>query len=190
MAVSVGCACLAKQYNGKPMSVITLKPEPLTAANFAPFGDVIEVKDGNRTMAINYGLTERHHDLADIQILKSDEGDEGEAIISIFESKYREYPLQLEIMERHPLGSQCFIPMHDKPYVIVVADPTLATVAASDLRAFISNGKQGINYRANTWHHYLLAPFEKSLFAVVDRGGKGHNLEEQAIREGPVVLDL
>jgi ureidoglycolate lyase len=172
------------------MSVITLKPEPLTATNFAPFGDVIETSDSNRTMTINYGLTERHHDLADIQILSSPEGDQGKAIISIFESKYREFPLQLEIMERHSLGSQCFIPMHEKPYVIVVADPVLTAVAANDLRAFISNGKQGINYHANTWHHYLLAPFERSLFVVVDRGGEGHNLEEQAVIEGPVFLEL
>lgn len=166
----------------------TLTPQPLTAEAFAPFGDVIECRDDNRILDINENLTKRHHDLATISTLSSEADDLAKPIISIFASRYRPFPITLEYLERHPLGSQCFIPMHEKPFIVVVAKPELDQITLADLHAFISNGKQAVNYHPNVWHHYLLAPFEQSLFTVIDRTGKGKNLEEQKIQDGIILL--
>ena len=46
-------------------------------------------------------------------------------------------------------------------------------------RAFLAHGRQGVNYRANVWHHPLMALGVVSDFLVVDRDGEGSNLEEQ-----------
>ena len=99
------------------MTRIDLKLEPLTAEAFLPYGDVIEVSDSNEVIQINYGKTERHHDLAKIDV--ADGG--GNAIISIFRSIASQLPLQVKVMERHPIGSQAFMPLTKNPYIVVVA---------------------------------------------------------------------
>ncbi len=154
----------------------TLRPEPLTAAAFAPFGDVIELA-GARQMPINAGTTTRFHDLATVDVLA--EG--GRTLINLFRALPREEPVQLSLMERHPLGSQAFLPLADAPYLVVVAEDDNGRPGA--LRAFISNGWQGVNYARNVWHHPLLALGEVRDFIVVDRGGEGVNLEEFPLEE-------
>ncbi|MFX8813062.1 ureidoglycolate lyase, partial [Acinetobacter baumannii] len=86
-------------------------------------------------------------------------------------------PIRLRVMERHPLGSQAFVPMCGDPFLVVVAPPGPAP-APADLRAFVTNGRQGVNYARGTWHHPLLALDRISDFLVVDRGGDGRNLDE------------
>ena len=87
----------------------------------------------------------------------------------------RPAPIEIALMERHPLGSQLFAPMQARPWLVVVCgDPR----DASSYRAFRATGRQGVNYARNVWHHPLLVLDADSLFLVVDRTGPGNNLEE------------
>ena len=92
------------------MADIQLTLEPLSREAFAPFGDVIEISDDNTVIPINYGLTERHHDLANVDV-----GDDGKVIISLFRTQAATLPFRVEVMERHPQGSQAFIALSGIP---------------------------------------------------------------------------
>jgi ureidoglycolate lyase len=151
---------------------LELKLEPLTAEAFAPFGDVIEVSPRNNIMPINYGNTERHHDLAKVDV--NDAG--GRAIISVFRSLPTELPFQVRIMERHPLGSQAFMPLTDNPYLVLVAPA--GELDPWQIRAFIAASSQGVNYHKGTWHHYSLGLNDSNDYLVIDRDGAGHNCDE------------
>lgn len=146
-----------------------LRVEPLTREAFAPFGDVIEASEAVRHFTINGGNTERYHDLANVE-----PGPEGKVIVSIFRGQPRSLPFVVEMMERHPLGSQAFMPLNGKPYLVVVAeagDPP----AVADLRVFLARGDQGVNYARGVWHHPLLALGSVCDFLVVDRSGIAGN---------------
>jgi ureidoglycolate lyase len=149
-----------------------LQPSPLTAAAFAPFGDVIQI-EGHASRWINNGTCERFDDLAEVDVA----GEGGRAVISLFRATPRSLPLQVQSLERHPLSSQAFYPLQQQPFLIVVAEDGSGPVAPR-VRAFLSSGQQGVNFRRNTWHHELLALNETSLFLVVDRGGPGENCEQ------------
>ena len=141
---------------------------PLTKAAFAPFGEVIETT-GVTALSINQGFAERFHDLARI-----DTGlDGGETILSLFRGNPRPLPVEIRLMERHPLGSQAFVPLQDRDWLVVVAEG-----APENLRAFRASGRQGVNYQRNIWHHPLLVLDPDSAFLIVDRKGPGNNLEE------------
>lgn len=154
----------------------TLAIESLTREAFAPFGDVIEL-EGAKQIPINLGTTIRYHDLANVDV--TDEG--GRTLVNLFRGQPRALPFEITMMERHPLGSQAFIPLNDKPYLVVVAPA--GELDESKIRAFVTSGWQGVNYAKGVWHHPLLALGEVSDFIVVDRGGDGHNLNEQNLRE-------
>ena len=158
----------------------TLTIEPLTAEAFAPFGDVMEVSDRARHFTINAGSTERYHDLARIDV--ADAG--GHAILNIFRAQPRGLPLRLLLLERHPLGSQAFMPLSGLPYLVVVADGG-AEPDVSRLRCFRATPGQGVNYARGTWHHPLLALHSPSDFLVVDRGGSGANCDEYPLTGEP-----
>jgi len=146
--------------------------EPLNRRVFAAFGDVIET-EGARHFPINRGTIERFHDLASVNV-----GDDGRVLISIVEARYASgMPVRVEMVERHPLGSQAFVPLGEAVMCVVVAPPGEA-VRPADLRAFVSNGRQGINYHPGTWHMPLLAFEAGQRFIVVDRGGPGNNCDE------------
>ena len=147
--------------------------EPLTRANFAPFGDVIEMA-GAQHYPINQGFAERFHDLARIDTSMHD----GETIISLFRGRPRPTPIEIGFVERHPLGSQAFYPLQERDWLIVVAEPDLQT-----LRAFRASGRQGINYARNVWHYPLLVLGQESDFLIIDRKGAGNNLEEAQLPE-------
>ena len=149
----------------------TLRIERLTRAAFAPFGDVIEL-EGARHYPINEGTTERFHDLANVDV--STQG--GRALIIVFGAQPRAWPIDIAMMERHPLGSQAFVPLSDAPYLIVVAPA--GELDPAKLRAFSTRGWQGVNYAKGVWHHPLLALGRVSDFLVVDRGGEGPNCDE------------
>lgn len=146
--------------------------EPLTREAFAPFGDVVELA-GALHYPINLGSTERFHDLAAVDV--ADAG--GRPLINLFRGRPRGLPFEIRMMERHPLGSQAFLPLDDAPYLIVVAPP--GELRPESLRAFITSGWQGVNYAKDTWHHPLLALGRTRDFIVIDRGGEGNNLVEQ-----------
>ena len=143
-----------------------IRTEPLTAATFAPYGEVLEATGDFRL--INAGLCRRHHDRAGL-----DFGPEGRAGISIFKAELRALPYDFDLIERHPDGSQAFIPMSADPFLVIVADGPDATP-----RAFLTSGAQGINLRRGTWHGVLTPLAGPGLFAVVDRIGQKPNLQE------------
>ena len=149
------------------MQILT---EALTAASFAPYGDVLDATGDFRL--INAGLCQRHHDRA-----RLDFGAELDAAnragISIFQAQPRALPYAFDLIERHPEGSQAFLPMSQHPFLVIVADSPQAKP-----RAFLSNGAQGINLHRGTWHGVLTPLHAPGLFAVVDRIGASANLEE------------
>lgn len=154
----------------------SLTPEPLTAAAFAPFGEVLEATGDFRL--INDGWCQRHHDRAGL-----DFGPEGRAGISIFHARPRSLPYSFDLIERHPDGSQAFLPMTQQPFLVIVAEsPDHAP------RAFLTNGAQGINLRRGTWHGVLTPLHAPGLFAVVDRIGPTPNLEEFRYHENWTVI--
>ena len=153
------------------MADLVLHPEPLTATGFAPFGEVIEI-EGRASRWINHGTCERFDDLARLDVC----ADGGRPAISIFRAAPRTLPLALRTLERHPLSSQAFYPLQPLPFLVVVAEPGPGPLRAR-VRAFLSSGRQGVNFRRNTWHHELLALDQTSLFLVIDRGGPGENCE-------------
>lgn len=166
------------------MKTLYLAVEPLSREAFAPYGDVIDASDAVRHFPINGGNTERYHDLASIE-----PGPEGRVIVSIFRGQPRELPFRVEMMERHPLGSQAFIPLSGRPYLVVVA-PAGAPPAAEDLRVFLARADQGVNYHTGVWHHPLLALDAVCDFLVVDRSGPGHNCDEIRLESTGVISAL
>lgn len=153
------------------MNIITLDVQPLTKAAFAPFGDVIEVA-GAELRLINGGTTERYHDLAKVDVA----GDQARVLINIFRGQAFAPPIDIHMLERHPLGSQAFYPLQNRPFLVVVGEDTGGKPAHPI--AFLAQGNQGVNYHRNVWHHPLISLEQSSDFMVVDRGGEGNNLEE------------
>ena len=152
--------------------------EPLTRAAFAPFGDVIEA-DGARHFEINDGSTTRFHDLARVDVAA--EG--GYVLVNIFRARPLPMPLAVAMVEKHPLGSQAFVPLEAAPFLVVVAPPG-DTVEPDDLRAFLAEAGQGVNYAPDVWHHPVIALGRETDFLVIDRGGPGNNLAEFFFDEG------
>ncbi len=148
-----------------------LTVDPLTAAAFAPFGEVVEA--GGGAQLINEGTARRYGDLAEVDVAAED----GRPRVSLYRSEARRWPLAIRMLERHPIGSQLFMPLSGHPYLVVVAPPGALPERAA-VRAFLAGGRQGVNYRRGTWHHPLIALEEARDFLVIDRGGPGANCEE------------
>lgn len=158
--------------------------EPLTAAAFAPFGDVLE--PGGASFPINGGMVDRFHDLARVETLG------GRLGISMGRGRPYALPLEVTLVERHPLGSQAFVPMSEAPFLVVVA-PEEGGVPGRP-RAFLTAPGQGVNYLRGTWHGVLTPLGRVGTFLIVDRIGDGANLEEYRYDlpwriEGPALED-
>jgi len=141
----------------------------LTREAFAPFGDVIEF-EGSDFFPINNGMADRYHDLAGVEVV----GDQSRAIISLVASRQFDMPRRVDHLEYHPFGSQAFLPLDSSQFIVVVG-PAAEQPDLGLLRAFVTNGRQGINYHLGTWHHVLLTPYAPMRFICVDRAGPGHN---------------
>lgn len=146
-----------------------LLTEPLTREGFAPFGDVLDCAGGPDRM-INQGLCGRYHDRARLDFA------DGRAGISLFDAVPRALPYEFDLVERHPEGSQAFLPMTQAPFLVIVAPGTGAIPGTP--RAFLTAAGQGINFHRGTWHGVLTPLSAPGLFAVVDRIGPGENLQE------------
>ncbi len=144
-----------------------LQPMPLTRAAFAPFGQVISAEPG-AGIAINDGHAQRFDALATAEL------GGGEAILSIFRATPWPTPIRIRLLERHPLGSQAFVPMERHAWLIVVAERPEADAC----RAFLARGDQGVQIASGVWHHPLLVLRASHDFLVVERRGAGMNLEE------------
>ena len=145
--------------------------QPLTRENFAPFGEVIDTGGGVH-FPINSGKTERYHALAKPEAI----GPNGHLLISLAKATPYEFPLKLTMVERHPLGSQAFIPLSPSPFLVVVCHDENG--APGGPHAFVTERGQGVNYPRNLWHGVLTPIGEPQDFVIVDRGGEGNNLEE------------
>jgi ureidoglycolate lyase len=155
--------------------------EPLTAAAFAPFGEVVEA--GAQSDLINQGTARQYADLASIDVAAAG----GTARVSLYRAEERRWPLAIAMLERHPLGSQLFMPLSADPFVVVVAPPA-AVPDREAVRAFLTSGRQGVNYRRGAWHHPLIALAAGREFLVIDRGGPGANCDEVHFRDGGLRL--
>lgn len=149
---------------------------PLTSTAFARFGEVIET-EGARNFPINAGKCTRYHDLAKIETT----GEKARPMISLLRGEPYALPLELKMVERHPLGSQAFIPLGGNPFLVVVAEETAN--GPGEPLAFRTKPGQGVNIGRNVWHGILTPLDGVSDFAVVDRGGEGVNLEEHFYEE-------
>lgn len=166
------------------MSGPTLTPLPLTPERFAPFGDVVGASPDTR-QAMNEARFERFNDLAQLDI---DVHGDGHTAISIARCRMpTKLPYTFDMIERHPLGSQMFVPLNGQRFVVVVA-PAGESADVEDLRAFVTNGHQGINYHRGVWHMPLIALEAGQEFLIVDRAGEGVNCEELVLPERVTLL--
>ncbi|MES5098856.1 ureidoglycolate lyase [Agrobacterium sp. BA1120] len=144
---------------------------PLTQQAFAPFGDVLEADPASMRI-INGGNTERYHALGSPDVT----GEGARVVMNLFRGKARHFPYTVDMMERHPLGSQSFTPLSGKPFLVVVSEDEQGRPGKP--KVFLAGADQGVNYHRNVWHHPLMAIGSTSDFLVVDRDGPGNNLEE------------
>jgi ureidoglycolate lyase len=160
--------------------------QPLTRESFAPFGDVIE-SEGRDHFPINQGLTQRFHALSLTQM----GGENGAVGLSIFHNLLATpVPFKIEMLERHPLGSQSFVPLAGQKFLIVVAHPfDQAHPDEQRISAFISNGQQGVTYHQGVWHHPLITLEANSDFLVIDRIGEGHNCDIHTLSQPVWVVE-
>lgn len=160
----------------------TVVARQLTREAFAPFGDVIET-GGAHHYKINGGMCERYHDLARVEAT----GPNARVLVSIFKGTPYEFPLSLTMVERHPFGSQAFVPLSPRPFLVIVCDDS--AFGPGEPQAFITAPWQGVNYPPNRWHAVLTPIGAPQDFVVIDRGGDGNNLEEFFFEE-PWTIEL
>ena len=159
----------------RQLKIPTLDIQPLDKAVFAPFGTVIETV-GAKQISINQGTTTRFDAMSGVDVEEAG----GKPIISLFRGNRRLYPIEIHLLERHPLGSQAFMPLSQYDWLVVVAHGNAAGDAPdfSTLVCFKASGIQGVSYNRGTWHHPLLTLQASQDFLVIDRQGGGHNLDE------------
>ncbi len=159
------------------MKITPLNLKPLTQEAFVPFGDVIQ-KQGHYPEEINYGQTRKYTGLAQVDV-----GDEeGTATVHIYRSRPVSLPFRIEVMEYHPLGSQAFIPLHSRPFLVIVA-PAAEILPFESIQGFFTNGEQGVNLKKGVWHHYQLSLIENCDYLVIERDGPGVNTIEQHLEK-------
>ena len=163
--------------------MITLQPEPLTAEAFAPYGDVVESSQ-QQVAAMNAESFERFDDLCSVEAF------DGHVAVSIARCRTTTaLPHSFDMIERHPHGSQSFVPLTPCRMMVVVA-PAGEPAAAAELRAFVSNGRQGINYHRGTWHMPLIAFDAGQEFLIIDRVGDSPNCDLHYLDEPVTLLDV
>ena len=160
---------------------ISINPKLITKENFSKFGDMITTAD-IKPIEINDGYAKRFDGIAN---LNTSQGN-GETIISIFSALKRTFPMKIDMMEKHPLGSQAFIPMKQTTFLVLVA-PEGNKPDLNKIEAFIIPPEIGVNYNPGTWHFPLIAT-EDMNFLVVDRKGSGDNLVIENIEKEEVIL--
>ena len=148
---------------------ITIKPKTINKKNFSKFGQIIDTSK-KTYFRINNGYAKRYDNLGKINTSTK----KGKAIVSIFSAKKRRFPMKIDMMEKHPLGSQAFIPMKETTFLVFVA-PKEEKLDLNKIEAFIIPPGIGVNYNPGTWHFPLIST-EDMNFLVVDRKGSGDNL--------------
>ena len=159
-----------------------IKPIPITKENFAKYGDMISTKD-IKPLEINNGYAKRYDGIANLNT----SSDNGETTISIFSALKRNFPMKIDMMEKHPLGSQAFIPMKETTFLVFVA-PKEEKLDLNKIEAFIIPPGIGVNYKPGTWHFPLIST-EDMNFLVVDRKGSGDNLVIENLDKENITLN-
>ena len=157
------------------------KPTKINRKNFNPYGDLISSDDIDY-IDINAGYAKRFDNLANIDTLNG----EGKTIVSIFSALKRTFPMKIDMMEKHPLGSQAFIPMKETTFLSFVAPPG-ESPEISKIQSFIVPPKTGINYKPGIWHFPLIST-EDTNFLVIDRKGNGNNLIIHKFEKEKIIL--
>ena len=157
-------------------------PIPITKKNFAKYGDMISTKD-IKPLEINNGYAKRYDGIANLNT----SSDNGETTISIFSAIKRNFPMKIDMMEKHPLGSQAFIPMKETTFLVFVA-PKEEKLDLNKIEAFIIPPGIGVNYKPGTWHFPLIST-EDMNFLVVDRKGSGDNLVIENLDKENITLN-
>ena len=152
-----------------------IKAQNITKESFGAFGDILDI-DGSPDKLINAGFCERYNDRAKLEFTN------GKAGISIFNAKARKLPHEFDMLERHPEGSQAFLPLSSNPFLVIVAKNNTKN-EPHEPQAFITAPSQGINIHRNIWHGVLAPLNSPGIFAVIDRIGPGDNLEEYFLSE-------
>ena len=160
---------------------ILITPKVINKENFLKFGDVISTKN-IEPININNGYAKRFDDIANLNTSK----DNGETTISIFAALKRDFPMKIDMMEKHPLGSQAFIPMKETTFLVLVA-PEGEKPDIKKIESFIVPPGIGVNYNPGTWHFPLIST-EDMNFLVVDRKGSGNNLVIQNLEKEKILL--
>ena len=159
-----------------------IKPIKVSKSNFSAYGDLISTNDIN-PIDINAGYAKRFDNLADINTSK----DGGKSIVSIFSALKRTFPMKIDMMEKHPLGSQAFIPMKETTFLCFVAPPG-EFPEIKKIQSFIIPPKMGVNYNPGIWHFPLIST-EDTNFLVIDRKGSGENLIIHKFNKEKIVLE-
>ena len=159
-----------------------IKAKKITKKNFSKFGQLIDTSKKN-PININDGYAKRFDNLINIDASKK----KGEAIVSIFKAKKRRFPMKIDMMEKHPLGSQAFIPMKETTFLCFVAPPG-ESPEINKIQSFIIPPKNGINYKPGTWHFPLIST-EDTNFLVIDRKGEGKNLIIHKFKKEKIILN-
>ncbi len=163
---------------------MTIYLEPLTQKAFAEFGDVIEFENSD-FFHINNGTTERYHNLATVNAV----GKDAMGIISLGRGDAFHLPLNINMLERHPFGSQAWIPFNQTSFVIIVAPNNSHDQPDENrIKAFLATGQQGVNYHLGTWHHPLISLHQRGDFIIVDRTGSEANCDEVTLSQ-PIIVD-
>jgi len=165
------------------MTNLIIKPKVINKENFKKFGDMITT-DGIKPLEINDGYAKRFDGIANLDVKK----DNGESIISIFSALKRSFPMKVDMMEKHPLGSQAFIPMKETTFLAFVS-PEGDKPDLNKVEAFIIPNGIGVNYNAGIWHFPLIAT-EDMNFLVVDRKGEGDNLVLHDLNKENITLEF
>ena len=158
-----------------------IKPIKITRSNFSSYGDLISTDDIN-PMNINEGYAKRFDNLANLDTSK----DSGKTIVSIFSALKRTFPMKIHMMEKHPLGTQAFIPMKETTFLAFVA-PLGESPEIDKIQSFIIPPKTGINYKPGIWHFPLIST-ENINFLVIDRKGSGDNLIIHKFEKEKIIL--
>ena len=159
-----------------------IKPIKITKSNFSKYGNLIS-SDDIKPININAGYAKRFDNLADVNTSK----DGGKTIVSIFSSLKRSFPITIDMMEKHPLGSQAFIPMKETTFLCFVAPPSNYP-EIDKIESFIIPPKKGINYKPGVWHFPLIST-EDTDFLVIDRKGSGENLIIHNFKKDKIILN-
>lgn len=128
--------------------------EPLTAAAFAPFGDVLAPP------------AERGRDYFDGGLGNARAGARPSLSMSRV-APLAQLPLRATMLERHEFSSQSFVPLDVARWLVIVAPPApQGGPDAAKARAFVAGPGQGITYHVGTWHHGLTVLDREARFAV------------------------